>query len=586
MMKKTKAQIMKDIIIYAKGKEITPSLIRKYLMEELHLSKMSAYRFFRKADTEYIVFKKKYEKRDNIDYSNTEYEELTKKTFDMLHKMGKNSLHTITLQEIQMIAEEVGTTARFLSCNILGLETKAYDKLIRGEIKESKLSLGLGVKDSIVSEKVKRIKHQLIQSELGKRFTLWEIKKVAEENEIPLEIMLKKVFCLTRTQILNLTKGKNVVFSNSQEFIDYDYNEPGEYEDIKRDLEYDQLGSYECIVFQELDKKDNIYEKEEFYIILADNQEEFIKQLNKKKEYLRIKREYLTEKYDDMYMKLLNSYRELNIQSTRSSIYTPNTNKIMESYIREIKEIISRNPKYYEFYPPKLKLEDFEKIAEDFNMDKIFLAYKMFGESHYKRKKENAKNPYFEISDKRLEEASNFYMLFQDEIEKGIKRIVNNSIRKYTRLPSDISEELSQIMRINVIIKGNEMLFYGRDYQSKEEYLGGIFSYLKAVCNSQCKKYRGGNKSLNDKIKYDSESEFGDFIPSSDMVKYIDDDEIVEEVLGSAIDLSEQQIMKDMIRCLQETESRQEALKKLAKEMGILKEELETKLNEIFERLN
>ena len=137
-MKKTKAQIMNDIIIYAQGKEITPSLIRKYLMEELHLSRASVYRFLNKSDSEYIVFnEKKYEKRDNINYSNSEYEKLTKDAFDILYKMGKNSLHAITAEEIQIIAKEVGTTARFLSCNILGLDTKAYDKLMRGEIKES-----------------------------------------------------------------------------------------------------------------------------------------------------------------------------------------------------------------------------------------------------------------------------------------------------------------------------------------------------------------------------------------------------------------------------------------------------------------
>lgn len=89
-MKKTKAKIMNDIITYAQGKEITPSLIRKYLMEELHLSRSSAYRFFNKSDNEYInLSDRKYEKRDNIEYSNEEYEQLTKKAFEVLRKNGE-----------------------------------------------------------------------------------------------------------------------------------------------------------------------------------------------------------------------------------------------------------------------------------------------------------------------------------------------------------------------------------------------------------------------------------------------------------------------------------------------------------------
>ena len=598
-MKKTKGQIMEDIVIYAKGKEITPSLIRKYLIEELHLSKSSAYRFLNKSDNEYIVFnKKKYEKRDNIDYSNDEYEKLTKKVFGILQKMKKNSSHTITSQEIQTIADEVGTTARFLSCNILGLDTIIYDKLMKGEIKESKLSLGLGFKNSDLSEKVKQTKHQLIQSMLGKKFALEEINELAEKYKIPLQIMLKKVFCLTRKQIINLYREKRVIFSNSREFIDYEFNEPistedmkiildtEQLEDIRRDFNIEQLEDSEFIVFQEEDKKDSIYEDNDFYNISADNQDDFIEQLNSKKEKLSFKKKYLIEKYDEMYLELLNSYKELNIKSNNGSRCTPNTNKIMETYIREIKEIISRNPKYYKFYPPKLNLEDFEKIAEDFNIDKSFLAYKMFGETHYERKKKNAKNPYYEISSQKLPVASNFYMLFQKEIDNGIKNIVKKTIRSNTMISPSISEDLCQILKMRVIIRGNEMLFYGRESQCKDEYLAKIFSYLKVVCDSQCKKLRMTNKSLNDKIKDDSESEIGDFIASYDIDGrrecYGD---TVERVLRSATDTSDYQIMEDMIRCLQETESREDAIKKLAEEIGISEQSLKMKLDEVYERL-
>ena len=323
------------------------------------------------------------------------------------------------------------------------------------------------------------------------------------------------------------------------------------------------------------------------HIISADNQEDFIAQLNNKRKKLKLKKEYLIEKYDDMYLKLLNSYKELNIHTTHSSIYAPNTNKTMEVYIREIKEIISRNPKYYKFYPPKLGLEDFERIAEDFNIDKSFLAYKMFGETHYERKKEKAEKPYFEIYSEELPEASNFYIMFQDEIDNGIKRIVNKTIHSNTMISDSISEDLFQILRMNIIIRGNNILFHGKDCESKDEYLASIFAYLKAVCDRTCKQFRMTNKSLNDRIKEGSESEFGDFIAGSDTAEDIDSNgEAVENVLQSATDSSDHKIMEDMIRCLQETGNREDALRKLAKEMGISREELQTKLKEIYERLN
>ena len=155
-MERTKAEIMNDIEQYANGKELTPSIIRDYLMIVLHLSKATAYRFMRKSDKDVVIIsQRKYEKRDNINYSDEEYKELTQKAFEILHEMGKTSLYVITYEEIKMIAEKNGTTPRFLSCNILGLDTNAFDKLVRGEIKESKLSLGLGFKDDDLSEKVK-----------------------------------------------------------------------------------------------------------------------------------------------------------------------------------------------------------------------------------------------------------------------------------------------------------------------------------------------------------------------------------------------------------------------------------------------
>ena len=86
------------------------------------------------------------------------------------------------------------------------------------------------------------------------------------------------------------------------------------------------------------------------------------------------------------------------------------------------------------------------------------------------------------------------------------------------------------------------------------------FAYLKAVCDGQCKKNRMIYKSLNDKIKDGSESEFGDFIPSTDSIEDIgSSDEAVETIIQSVADSSDQQILEDMIRCLQETGNRESA---------------------------
>ena len=55
---------MKDIKEFAKDDEVTPSFIRKYLIEILGLGRASAYRFLQKSDSDFIVFtQKKYEKK-------------------------------------------------------------------------------------------------------------------------------------------------------------------------------------------------------------------------------------------------------------------------------------------------------------------------------------------------------------------------------------------------------------------------------------------------------------------------------------------------------------------------------------------
>ena len=59
-----------------------------------------------------------------------------------------------------------------------------------------------------------------------------------------------------------------------------------------------------------------------------------------------------------------------------------------------------------------------------------------------------------------------------------------------------------------------------------------------------------------------------------------------QQEIGFYFAKKNQQILEDMVRCLQETGNRESALIKLADEMKISKEELETKLNEIYERLN
>ena len=94
----------------------------------------------------------------------------------------------------------------------------------------------------------------------------------------------------------------------------------------------------------------------------------------------------------------------------------------MKSYIKEIKEIITRNPKYYTYYPPKLKIVDFEKIAKDFNFDTSYLAYEMFGESHYIRQK--TEESAFELPYEKLPLATEFYELFHTDMEKAIKHTV------------------------------------------------------------------------------------------------------------------------------------------------------------------
>ena len=203
-MRKTKKQIMEEIYEYADNKEVTKSTIRKYLIEELKMSRSSAYRFLNKSDEEEIEIKnRETKKRDDIEYSEKEYEEIVSKCYEIIHsKYGLKSNDMITLKLAKSIAEDAGVNCRWLCCNILGMNTNNYDKLERGNSKTSKISIGLGFKNPEISQRVKELKHELICTKLGEKFSLQDIQDLAEEKEIPMQIILEKVFCLTRDQLI------------------------------------------------------------------------------------------------------------------------------------------------------------------------------------------------------------------------------------------------------------------------------------------------------------------------------------------------------------------------------------------------
>ena len=588
-MKKKKKEILQDIATLTQDKEITPDLIRKYLKEELHLSKASVYRFFFKDDNEDISYSleaKTKEKRDNIDYSDEEYESIVRNAFDILHKDNKNSSSNITINEIRKIAEIVGTTDRFLSCNVFGIDTKAFDRLVSGELKSTKISLGLGFKDPVLAEAVRKTKHELIKTKFGESFSLDDIKSFATEKEIPITICLKKVFCLTRAQILGLQKEKKVRFSSNREFIDYEYNDlPTKNDFLYEDIE-ELTDSRKIDVLTDEDLKDNLYENVDFYEIESNNQDEFIDKLNEKRKYLNEKREYLTKKYDKLYKDLLDNYKSLNIPITHRLPYNSNSNEILDNTIFQIKEIIKRNPKYYEYYPPKLKINDFEEIAKNFNIDSKYLAYRMFGTTHYNKKINESENKYFEIPAPKLPMASNFYRLFQKELDTGIKKIAGKIVSDIPGATRDIAEDIAQILRISVFTKCNNILFYGRQRETKEEYLGDIFAYLKVIGISKCKDLRSKDIHLNDTVKEGSDTELGDFIPADKTVEEIvEDNSSVGNVISMACDEDDRDIIKNMIGFLGETGNREDALKKLAEQMGISVEKAEEKLKDVYSRL-
>ena len=134
-MRKTKKQIMEEICIYANNKEVTQSTIRKYLIEELKMSRSSAYRFLNKSDEEEIEIKnRETKKRDDIEYSEKEYEEIVNKCYEIIHsKYGLKSNDMITLKLAKSIAEDAGVNCRWLCCNILGMNTNNYDKLFHNK---------------------------------------------------------------------------------------------------------------------------------------------------------------------------------------------------------------------------------------------------------------------------------------------------------------------------------------------------------------------------------------------------------------------------------------------------------------------
>lgn len=585
-MRKTKKQIMEEIYEYADNKEVTKSTIRKYLIEELKMSRSSAYRFLNKSDEEEIEIKnRETKKRDDIEYSEKEYEEIVNKCYEIIHsKYGLKSNDMITLKLAKSIAEDAGVNCRWLCCNILGMNTNNYDKLERGNSKTSKISIGLGFKNPEISKKVKELRHELIGTKLGEKFSLQDIQDLAEEKEIPMQIILEKVFCLTRGHIYRLLKGSNIIFNNKREFIDYEYNE--ELEDDKLDTWIDDIKEnseqpyQEYKFFKEEDKEDQLWENPEYYYLNASSQEEYIERLNIKREEMKIRRQNQIKKYDEMYEMLLESYKELNIANNKSSLTTPNTNKIMKRYIKEIKEIITRNPKYYTYYPPKLKIVDFEKIAKDFNFDTSYLAYEMFGESHYIRQK--TEESAFELPYEKLPLATEFYELFHTDMEKAIKRIISNITSKNRdTVTNGLEDDMMQILNINILERGNQLLFYGEDNKTKEEYLSTIYRYLKVVCKQKVRSLKQYSVSLNKRVKEDSDKEHGDLI--KDEKTNVENE--ATGILDMISDEESFEIIQLMIQNLNETELREEALAKVAEQLKISKEELKNKLNDIYEQI-
>lgn len=585
-MRKTKKQIMEEIYEYADNKEVTKSTIRKYLIEELKMSRSSAYRFLNKSDEEEIEIKnRETKKRDDIEYSEKEYEEIVNKCYEIIHsKYGLKSNDMITLKLAKSIAEDAGVNCRWLCCNILGMNTNNYDKLERGNSKTSKISIGLGFKNPEISQRVKELKHELICTKLGEKFSLQDIQDLAEEKEIPMQIILEKVFCLTRGHIYRLLKGSNIIFNNKREFIDYEYNE--ELEDDKLDTWIDDIKEnseqpyQEYKFFKEEDKEDQLWENPEYYYLNASSQEEYIERLNIKREEMKIRRQNQIKKYDEMYEMLLESYKELNIANNKSSLTTPNTNKIMKRYIKEIKEIITRNPKYYTYYPPKLKIVDFEKIAKDFNFDTSYLAYEMFGESHYIRQK--TEESAFELPYEKLPLATEFYELFHTDMEKAIKRIISNITSKNRdTVTNGLEDDMMQILNINILERGNQLLFYGEDNKTKEEYLSTIYRYLKVVCKQKVRSLKQYSVSLNKRVKEDSDKEHGDLI--KDEKTNVENE--ATGILDMISDEESFEIIQLMIQNLNETESREETLAKVAEQLKISKEELKNKLNDIYEQI-
>lgn len=585
-MRKMKKQIMEEIYEYADNKEVTKSTIRKYLIEELKMSRSSAYRFLNKSDEEEIEIKnRETKKRDDIEYSEKEYEEIVNKCYEIIHsKYGLKSNDMITLKLVKSIAEEAGVNCRWLCCNILGMNTNNYDKLERGNSKTSKISIGLGFKNPEISKKVKELRHELIGTKLGEKFSLQDIQDLAEEKEIPMQIILEKVFCLTRGHIYRLLKGSNIIFNNKREFIDYEYNE--ELEDDKLDTWIDDIKEnseqpyQEYKFFKEEDKEDQLWENPEYYYLNASSQEEYVERLNIKREEMKIRRQNQIKKYDEMYEMLLESYKELNIANNKSSLTTPNTNKIMKNYIKEIKEIITRNPKYYTYYPPKLKIVDFEKIAKDFNFDTSYLAYEMFGESHYIRQK--TEESAFELPYEKLPLATEFYELFHTDMEKAIKRIISNITSKNRdTVTNGLEDDMMQILNINILERGNQLLFYGEDNKTKEEYLSTIYRYLKVVCKQKVRSLKQYSVSLNKRVKEDSDKEHGDLI--KDEKTNVENE--ATGILDMISDEESFEIIQLMIQNLNETESREEALVKVAEQLKISREELKDKLNDIYEQI-
>ena len=185
------------------------------------------------------------------------------------------------------------------------------------------------------------------------------------------------------------------------------------------------------------------------------------------------KNQDLQTKYDDMYLKLLNKYKDdIILNSETFNVRKQYYSNYQQQYFQQLYEVLKRNPKYTK----GIEKETFEKIASDFNIPVEELYSKMFKKNAYLYKHKNRIN----LHDRTV---INMPVHVREVLANDIVRISNN-ISKLYDFDKVNKEDIAGEIIYSLLNYGGMIIYNFEEGKNLDDLIGMMGGYAKRV--SRC----------------------------------------------------------------------------------------------------